>query len=146
MDCHTPYLVEEAAEAVGATRSRLPIFALLGGVLGGLVVFLLEAWSSVWAYPLNIGGRPLFSWPAFVVPAFEGTILGAGLATAIGMLVVNKLPALYHPLFNVQNFIEGASAEKFFLCLESTDPLFELHAARTYLMAFHPVSIVEVEL
>jgi hypothetical protein len=146
MDCYTPYLVEEAAEAIGTVRNRLPPIALIGGICGGLSVFALQAWSSLTAYPLNIGGRPLFSWPAFVVPAFEGSILGAGVAIAVGMLALNRLPSLYHPLFNAPNFRAGATKDKFFLCLEAEDAKFDVQGTRAYLEGFHPSSIVEVEL
>jgi hypothetical protein len=145
MDCYTPYPVEEAAEAIGFHRNTVPLITLIGGVAGLTSMFAFETWVSVWAYPLNIGGRPLFSWPAFIVPAFEWTILCAGLSAAIGMLVVNGLPALYHPLFNAPNFCDGASTDKFFLCLEARDPKFDLAEAKKYLEDFHPVSVVEVK-
>jgi hypothetical protein len=108
-------------------------------------MFGLEVWISVLAYPLNIGGRPTYSWPAFVVPAYEWTILWAGLSAAFGMLALNGLPALYHPLFNAPNFCDGATTDKFFLCLESLDPKFELAETKKYLQSFEPVSVVEVE-
>jgi hypothetical protein len=145
MDCYTPYPVEEAAEAIGFHRNTVPLITLIGGVIGFASMFVFETWISVWAYPLNIGGRPLFSWPAFIVPAFEWTILCAGLSAAIGMLVTNGLPSLYHPLFNAPNFCEGASTDKFFLCLEARDPQFELAETKKYLENFNPVSVVEVK-
>ena len=85
------------------------------------------------AYPLNIAGRPTYSWPAFIVPAYEWTILWAGLSAAFGMLALNGLPSLYHPLFNAPNFRDGATTDKFFLCLEALDPKFDLVETRTYL-------------
>jgi len=146
MDCYTPYPVEEAAEAIGFHRNMVPLITLIGGVAGLVSMFAFETWVSVWAYPLNIGGRPLFSWPAFLVPAFEWTILCAGLSAAIGMLAANGLPALYHPLFNAPNFRDGASTDKFFLCLEATDPRFSILETRALLEQFAPVSVVEVDL
>jgi hypothetical protein len=145
MDCYTPYPVEEAAEAIGFHKNRVSLVCLIGGLLGVAAMFSMETWISVWAYPLNIGGRPYYSWPAFVVPAYEWTILFAGLSAAFGMLVMNGLPQLYHPLFNAPNFRTGASADKFFLCLESTDPKFALNETRVFLEGFAPVSVVEVE-
>jgi hypothetical protein len=145
MDCYTPYPVEEAAEAIGFTRNRVPLFTLVGGGIGLVSMFLLETWISVRAYPLNIGGRPLFSWPAFIVPAFEWTILCAGVAAAVSMLALNGFPALYHPLFNAANFCKGATTDKFYLCLEARDPAFDLDLTRAYLDGFHPNSVVEVE-
>jgi hypothetical protein len=144
MDCCTPYPVEEAAEAIGVHGDTVPLLTLIGGVTGAVAVFALEAWVSVLAYPLNIGGRPLFSWPAFIVPAFEGAILFAGLSAAFGMLALNGFPALYHPLFNAPNFCDGATTDKFFLCLEALDPKFDLVEAKKYLESFQPVSVVEV--
>jgi len=144
MDCYTPYPVEEAAEAIGFHKNEVPLVTLLGGLLGLTAMFLLESWISIWAYPLNIAGRPYFSWPAFIVPAYEWTILWAGLSAAFGMLALNKLPALYHPLFNAPNFRSGATTDKFFLCLEALDPKFNLTETRAYLEALGPLSVVEV--
>jgi len=145
MDCYTPYPVEEAAEAIGFHRNKVPLLTLIGGLMGLVAMFLLETWVSVWAFPLNVGGRPLYSWPAFIVPAFEWTILFAGLSAAFGMLALNGLPALYHPLFNAPNFRDGATTDKFFLCLEALDPKFDRAEAKKYLESFQPVSVVEVE-
>ena len=101
MDCYTPYPVEEAAEAIGFHTNRVPLLTLIGGLMGLAAMFSLETWVSVIAYPLNIGGRPLYSWPAFIVVCFEMTVLFGGLAAAFGMLLMNGLPMPYHPLFNV---------------------------------------------
>lgn len=144
MDCYTPYPVEEAAEAIGFHRNWVPMVTLIGGLVGVSSMFLFETWISVWAYPLNIGGRPLYSWPAFIVPAYELTILFAGLSAAFGMLAMNGFPALYHPLFNASNFRDGATSDKFFLCLEANDPKFDLVNAKVYLERFKPISVVEV--
>jgi hypothetical protein len=145
MDCYTPYPIEEAAEAIGFHRNKVALVTLVGGVIGGASMFLLETWISVVAYPLNIGGRPLYSWPAFIVPAYEFTILFAGLAAAFGMIALNGLPAFYHPLFNAPNFRNGATTDKFYLCLEALDPKFDLANTRAYLESFQPVTVVEVE-
>ena len=145
MDCYTPYPVEEAAEAIGFHKNKVSLITLVGGLMGLCAMFSLETWISTLAYPLNIAGRPLYSWPAFVIPAYEWTILWSGLSACFGMLAMNGLPSLYHPLFNAPNFRTGASDDKFFLCLEATDPKFELAAARAFLEAQGPVSVVEVE-
>ena len=145
MDCYTPYPVEEAAEAIGFHRNHVSLICLLGGILGCCAMFGMETWVSVWGYPLNIAGRPYYSWPAFVIPAYEWTILFAGLSAAFGMLAMNGLPTLYHPLFNAPNFRNGATTDKFFLCLEATDPKFSLTETRSFLEAHHPVSVVEVD-
>ncbi len=145
MECYTPYPVEEAAEAMRFHKTRVPLMCLLGGVMGLTTGWLLETWINVWAYPLNIAGRPLYSWPAFVIPAYEMTILFAGLSTAFGMIAQNGLPQMYHPLFNAANFRNGATSDKFFLCLEAHDPKFSLTETRSFLESFSPVSVVEVD-
>ncbi len=138
LDCYTPYPVEEAAEAIGFHRNKVPLVTLIGGLMGVAAMFFLETWISVWAYPLNVGGRPTYSWPAFVVPAYEWTILWAGLSAAFGMLALNGLPALYHPLFNAPNFRDGATTDKFFLCLEALDPKFDLAGIEEVSRGFRP--------
>jgi len=145
MDCYTPYPVEEAAEAIGFHKNKVPLITLVGGLMGLCAMFSLETWISTLAYPLNIAGRPTYSWPAFIVPAYEWTILFAGLSAAFGMIAMNGLPSLYHPLFNAPNFRNGATDDKFFLCLESTDPKFEVAETVAYLESFSPLSVVEVE-
>ena len=145
MDCYTPYPVEEAAEAIGFHTNRVPLCTLIGGLMGLAAMFSLETWISVIAYPLNVAGRPLYSWPAFVVPAYEWTILWAGLSAAFCMVALNHMPALYHPLFNAPNFRNGALVDKFFLCLEALDPKFDPAQSRKYLETLEPVSITEVE-
>src|ERR1700720_3353669 len=145
LDCYTPYPLEEAAEAIGFHRNYVPLICLVGGLMGLAAMFLMETWISVLAYPLNIAGRPTYSWPAFIIPAYEWTILWAGLSAAFGMLALNGLPSLYHPLFNAPNFRNGASTDKFFLCLEALDPKFDLIETKAYLQKFAPNSVVEVE-
>jgi hypothetical protein len=146
MECYTPYPVEEAAEALHFHKNRVPLLTLVGGLLGVTTAFLMETWINVWSYPLNIAGRPLFSWPAFIIPAYEWTILFSGLSAAFGMMALNGLPQLYHPVFNAPNFRSGATTDKFFLCLEATDPKFGIMETRSFLEQFAPASVVEVEL
>jgi len=145
MECYTPYPVEEAASALHFHKTRVPLVCLLGGVIGVTTAFMMETWVAVWAYPLNIGGRPLFSWPAFIIPAYEWTILFAGLSAAFGMIALNGLPQLYHPVFNAPNFRSGATTDKFFLCLEAADPKFSVTETRAFLEQFSAVSVVEVD-
>jgi len=145
MDCYTPYPVEEAAEAIGFHKNRVSLITLVGGLMGLCAMFSLETWISTLAYPLNIGGRPMYSWPAFIIPAYEWTILFSGLSACFGMLAMNGLPSLYHPLFNAPNFRTGATDDKFFLCLEATDPKFDVAETRAFLEAQGPASVVEVE-
>ncbi len=146
MECYTPYPVEEAATALDVHHNRVPLLTLMGGLMGLTTAFLMETWMSAISYPINVAGRPLFSWPAFIIPAYEWTILFAGLSAAFGMFALNGLPQPYHPLFNAPNFRTGATDNKFFLCLEASDPRFDLADSRAFLEQFHAVSVVEVDL
>ena len=145
MECYTPYPVEEAADALHFHANRVPLLTLMGGIMGLTTAFLMQTWMNVYAYPLNIAGRPLFSWPAFIIPAYEWTILFAGLSAAFGMIALNGLPQTYHPVFNAPNFRNGATTDKFFLCLEASDPKFSLAETRSFLQKFPAVSVVEVD-
>jgi hypothetical protein len=144
VDAFTPYPIEEVSEALGHHRSKLPGIVLGGGLLGGLGGYFLQYWSQVIVYPMNIGGRPVHSWPAFIVPTFECTILGAALAAVFGMFFLNGLPQPYHPVFNVPRF-ELASRDKFFLLVESDDPKFDRQATLEFLKGLNPSEINEVE-
>lgn len=144
MECYTPYPVEEAAEALRFSKTRVPLICLLGGFMGLITAFLMETWMNVWAYPLNIAGRPLWSWPAFIIPAYEWTILFAGLSAGLGMIALNGMPQTYHPVFNAPNFRNGATTDKFFLCIEAFDPQFSVGDTRRFLEQFPNVSVVEV--
>ena len=143
MDAYSPIPIEELNEALGLNRTRLPKLVFLGGLLGGLGGYSLEYWTQVIAYPINIGGRPYHSWPHFIPVTFETTVLGAALTAFIGMWALNKLPQPYHPLFNVPAFAR-ASTDRFFLCIEASDPRFDLDATRRFLQGLHPVGVSEV--
>lgn len=145
MECYTPYPVEEAAEALHFHNNRVPLICLMGGITGLATAFLMETWINTLAYPLNIAGRPLMSWPAFIIPAYEWTILFAGLSAAFGMIAMNGLPQTYHPLFNAPNFRSGATTDKFFLCIEAFDPKFSANETRAFLEQFPAISVVEVD-
>ena len=143
MDAYSPFPIEELHEALGAHHTRLPLIVLVGGLCGGIGGYTLEYWSSVIAYPLNIGGKPLHSWPAFIPVTFETTILGAALACVLGMLALNGLPQPYHPVFNVPRFAL-ASRNRFFLCIESTDPKFDVEGTRHFLETLNPREVTSV--
>jgi hypothetical protein len=144
LDAYTPFPIEALREALDLPHNRLPLFVLIGGVLGGLGGYLLQYWTSVVAYPINVGGRPLHSWPAFVPITFETTVLGAALACALGMIALNGLPMPYHPLFNVPRFALS-SRDRFFLCIEATDPLFDRDGTRRFLEGLRPRQVSDVE-
>jgi hypothetical protein len=143
MDAYSPYPIHEMDEALGLRRTRLPMLVLAGGILGGLAGYSLEYWSQVIAYPLNIGGRPLHSWPHFIPVAFETTVMGAALSAFVGMWWRNGLPQPYHPVFNVPAFAR-ASRDRFFLVIEAADPKFDRHATGKFLEGLHPVGVSDV--
>lgn len=144
LGAYTPYPIEEVWEAIGHHRSKLPLIVLVGGIVGAIGGFLLQYWASVEAYPLNIGGRPLNSWIAFIVPAFETTILVAAISAVLGMFFLNGLPQPYHPAFNVERFAE-ASRDRYFLMVTTKDKNFEPTAVRHLLEGLDPMEVNEVE-
>jgi Alternative complex III, ActD subunit len=141
VDGYSPFPIEELSEALEFDRSPLSKIVLVGGILGLSAGWGLEYWASVIAYPMNIGGRPYNSWPAFLVPAFETTILFAALFAVLGMLGLNGLPEPYHPVFNVPGFAL-ASRDKFFLCIESKDPKFDPEETRRFLEGLEGTPVV----
>ncbi len=144
LGAYTPYPIEEVWQAIGHHKSKLPLIVLAGGVLGGIGGFLFQYWASVVAYPLNIGGRPFNSWIAFIVPAFETTILFASFAAVLGMFFLNGLPQPYHPAFNVERFAE-ASRDRYFLMITTKNERFRPGAVRELLEGLDPVEVNEVE-
>jgi hypothetical protein len=143
ISAYTPFPVEGLAHAIGFPRTSVPLLTLIGGLGGGLSGFGLQYWCSAITYPLNIGGRPLNSWPAFIPVTFELTILGAALFAVIGMLALNKLPQPYHPVFNVERF-SRATTDRFFLCIESRDPKFHLAETARFLQSVQAHHVHEV--
>ena len=143
LDAYSPIPIEELNEALALKRTRLPMLVLAGGILGGIGGYSLEYWTQAIAYPLNLGGRPLHSWPHFIPVTFETTVLGAALCAFVGMWALNGLPQPYHPVFNVPAFAR-ASRDRFFLCIEAADPRFDRHATQTFLESLHPVGVSEV--
>ena len=143
IDAYSPFPIEEVSEAIGFGHSRMPLVVLIGGLLGGSGGYLMQYWISALNYPLNVGGRPLHSWPAFIVVTFELTILGAALFAVFGMLALNRLPMPYHPVFNVERFA-FASKDRFFLCIEATDPKFDRGQTEMFLQSLNPKQVSEV--
>lgn len=144
MDAYSPFPIEELADALGFHYNRLPLLVLVGGIVGAAAGYALQYWTSVIAYPMNVGGRPFHSWPAFIPPTFETTVLFAALTAVLGMLALNGLPMPHHPIFNASRFAL-ASRDSFFLCIEADDERFDLERTRAFLEGLHPEQVTEVE-
>ena len=143
IDAYSPLPVEGLAEAVGMRRNGVPAAAFAGGVAGGAGTYLMQWYAAVVSYPLNVGGRPLHSWPAFVPAAFEMAVLGAALAAVLAMLIGNRLPALRHPVFGAPDF-SLASRDRFFLCARDLPDDDAIAHARDVLAACDALRIDEV--
>jgi hypothetical protein len=143
LDAYSPFPIEELSDVLHLHKNRLPLIVLLGGLLGGATGYLLQYWVTVVYFPINIGGRPLHSWPAYIIITFELTILFAAIAAVLGLLALCGLPMPYHPVFNVPRFAL-ASRNRFFLCIESRDPLFDHDATCQFLETLEPREVSEV--
>ncbi len=139
VEAYSPYPVEGLAEAVGFRRNWVPAIVFVAGLLGGLGGYFMQWYSAVLSYPINSGGKPLHSWPEFIPVTFEMTILAGAVVGFLGMLLLNGLPRLYHPVFNVPEF-DLASRNRFFHCLRDVAP----EDARRFLGTLAPLAIWEV--
>ncbi|HRK61035.1 MAG TPA: DUF3341 domain-containing protein [Candidatus Omnitrophota bacterium] len=143
MEAYSPFPIHHLHEHLGIKKTRIPLAVLIGGITGTSTGLLMQYWSCVVNYPLNIGGRPYFSWPSFIPICFELTILFAAFAAFFGMLTANGFPRPYHPVFNAKNF-ERATKDGFFLCVAAEDKIFELEKTRSILKSFNPKEVSEV--
>ncbi|HEY1273110.1 MAG TPA: DUF3341 domain-containing protein [Terriglobales bacterium] len=143
IDAYSPFPVEGLAEAIGFHHDLVPLVTLIGGLTGGIGGYLLQYWINVSSYPVNVGGKPYHSWPAFIVVTFEMTILFAGIFAVLGMLALNGLPMPYHPVFNVPRFA-FASKDRFFLIVFSSDKKYDPVSTRHFLESLSPKSLAEV--
>jgi hypothetical protein len=145
LDAFAPFPVEGLSQALGLGRKQdqVPLITLIGGLAGGIGGFFFQLWVNVSSYPMNIAGRPLNSWPAFIPITFELTILGASLSAVFGMLALNRLPQPHHPLFNIERF-KRATSDKFFLCILSHDKKFHLEETARFLESVQAHHVTEV--
>lgn len=143
IEAYAPYAVEGLSEAIGFTRDRVPLLALLGGIAGGAGAYFLQWYTAVVDYPIDAGGRSLHSWPAFIPATFELTILGAALAAFFGFLALSGLPRLNHPMFEAPAF-DLASTNRFFVVVRATDRVFDSAAVRRFLEALQPIAIIDI--
>ena len=143
INAYSPYPIEELSEALHF-KTRLPLITLIGGILGCLGGYLMQYYTAVIDYPLNVGGRPYHSWPSFIPITFETTVLGAAFATVFGMLALNKLPQPYHPVFNAPRF-ELATRDRFFLVIEAIDPKFDHDRTTQFIKSLEPREVIDVE-
>jgi hypothetical protein len=144
MDAYAPMPVDGLAEAIGYRRNFVSPLVLAGGICGACGGFGLMYWISCIAYPFNVAGRPMNSWPAYIPITFECTVLIAALTAVVGMFAMNGLPLPYHPVFNVPGFAR-ASTDRFFLCIEADDPKFDRESAKAFLSELSPIEVAEVE-
>jgi len=143
VEAYSPYPVEGLDQALGARHHWVPFWMLIGAIGGGTFTYWLEWYSAVVNYPINVGGRPTFSWPAFIPPAVEMTILWAVLLGVGAVLFGARLPRVHHPLFESHEF-ERATSDRFFLLVRGDDPRFDPQATQRFLETLSPLSVVEV--
>ena len=144
MDSYTPFPIHGLSDAMGFRPTKLPLVVLAGGLIGCVSALGMMWYSTTIHYPLNVGGRPFASWPAFIPITFELTVLFASLSAVFGMLGMNGLPMPYHPVFNAPRFA-FASRDRFFLCIETRDPGFDLETTRAFLSRLGAREVVVVE-
>ena len=143
LDAYSPFPIEELSDALDLPKTRLPLIVLIGGLLGGIGGYFLQYYVTVIYFPINVAGRPLHSWPAYIVITFEMTILLAAFACVLGLLALCGLPMPYHPVFNSPRFAM-ASRNRFFLCIESADPLFDHVRTSEFLETLGPREVCEL--
>jgi hypothetical protein len=143
LDAFTPFPVPALKAILGHHDRKVQGTMLIGGISGALIGLLLQTYATVWHYPLNIGGRPDFSWPAYIIIIFELAVLTSGLSGLAAILAFNGLPRPHHPVFAAPGF-ERATRDRFFLLIEARDPRFAAGSARAFLSALGPSEVIDV--
>ena len=144
VDAYSPYPMESLIHELDQHHSWVPTIVLGGGITGFLAGYGLQYWSSVIAYPMNIGGRPFHSWVSFIPPTFETTVLFASFGAVLGMLALNGFPRPYHPVFNIEEFAKSASNDRFYIVIEATDPKFDPARTAELLKTLNPTFVKEI--
>jgi hypothetical protein len=144
MEAFSPFPIEELEEVIDGKKYLISVAAFIGGLLGGVLAFLMQTYAAVIDYPINVGGRPLLSWQSFIPVTFEMAVLGAAVFAAFSMLYFNGFPELWHPVFDSLHF-ERASRDRFFLCLLARDPLYKSEQVLRLIEELKPLSICEVQ-
>jgi hypothetical protein len=142
-EAYSPYPLKELDDIVPGI-DPVPLMVLLGGIIGALTALIMEYYVAAYEYPINVGGRPLNSWPSFIPITFELTVLFASIAAFFGTLWLAGLPLLHHPVFNLTQF-GRASNDRFFLVVEATDPAFKEEEIREALNRLGAIDVKEVE-
>lgn len=143
IEAYTPFYIEGLDDNLGHAPTRLGWVVLMMGITGLIVGFFMQYWSNAVYYPLNIGGKPLNSWPNFIVITFECAVIFSAFTAGLFMLGRNGLPRLYHPIFNTPGF-ENATRDKFFLCIEAKDENFDTEKAKVFLASLDAEEVAEV--
>ena len=144
INAYSPFPIEELSHAIGFHKDYIALTVLVAGLLGATGGLLLQVWTSAIDYPINVGGRPLVSLPSFIPIVFESAILLAAFGAVIGMILMNRLPQPYHPVFNVPAFAR-ASRDRFFLCIKAEDPKFDRSEAHAFLIGLGAKEVTDVE-
>ena len=143
MDGFSPYAIGEVADELGFPRSEIGAVMFIGALCGSSLGFLMQTWITTYDYPLNIAGKPFWSWPQYIPVTWALLVLTASMSGLFGLLSLCGLPCYYHPLFNVPAFLR-ASRDRFFLCIETVDPKFDLAEVKSFLTGLHPEDVAEV--
>lgn len=144
-DAYSPYPVQGLSNAMRLKPSPMPYLILAGGLLGGIAGFAMQTYATVIDYPMNIGGKPLFSWPAYIPITFEMIILLAAVTGVLALFFFTRFPQPYHPVFRSEDFNQHASQDAFYLSIEASDAKFDLQQTQRFMQEAGAVQVSEIE-